>query len=152
MLRRILAVVAFLMLPVAVSAHGLDMELKVADRTVTVTLTWALDQQHWKPPPPAPVESLPSTRRMYSPGALKVAFPIGEKRKPGAAPKQITEFIERAAKVLRVEIVQQGLRGERGCVERLALRDKRDHLLDRVAAANQRLDLALLERTHHSDR
>jgi arylsulfatase A-like enzyme len=31
---------------------------------LTVTLTCAFDQQHWKPPPPGPVLSLPSTRRM----------------------------------------------------------------------------------------
>ena len=30
----------------------------------TVTATYAFDQQHWKPPPPTPVLSLPSTRRM----------------------------------------------------------------------------------------
>ncbi len=29
-----------------------------------LTATWAFDQQHWKPPPPCPVESLPSMRRM----------------------------------------------------------------------------------------
>src|SRR6266487_1387074 len=40
---------------------------------LTLTATCALVQQHWNPPPPSPVESLPCTRRMYSPGALKVA-------------------------------------------------------------------------------
>src|SRR5262249_54544785 len=40
----------------------------------TVTLTCSVDQQHWNPPPPAPVESLLSSRRMYSPGALNVAL------------------------------------------------------------------------------
>jgi len=44
MLRRVLAVVAFLMLPVVASAHGLDMVLKVADGTVTVTLIYADDE------------------------------------------------------------------------------------------------------------
>lgn len=40
MLRRMLAVLAFLMFQAVVSAHGLDMTLKVADRTVTVTLVF----------------------------------------------------------------------------------------------------------------
>src|SRR3954452_3472296 len=39
-----------------------------------VTPTCAFDQQHWKPPPPTPVLSLPSTRKMSSPGALNVAL------------------------------------------------------------------------------
>ncbi len=42
----------------------------------TLTATCALVQQHWKPPPPSPVESLPCTRRMYSPGALNVAVVV----------------------------------------------------------------------------
>src|SRR5437773_2688532 len=40
----------------------------------TVTATCAVDQQHWNPPPPAPVESFASTRRVESPGALNVAL------------------------------------------------------------------------------
>lgn len=44
MFRRMLAVVAFVMLPVVASAHGLDMVLKVADRTVTVTLLFDDDE------------------------------------------------------------------------------------------------------------
>src|SRR6266542_2534807 len=40
---------------------------------LTLTAMCALVQQHWNPPPPSPVESLPCTRRTYSPGALKVA-------------------------------------------------------------------------------
>jgi hypothetical protein len=42
----------------------------------TVTLTCALAQQHWNPPPPDPIESLPSSRRRYSPGVLKVAVAV----------------------------------------------------------------------------
>src|SRR5262245_8570467 len=42
----------------------------------TLTATCALVQQHWKPPPPSPVESLPWTRRIYSPGALNVAVVV----------------------------------------------------------------------------
>ena len=38
---------------------------------MTVTPTWTLVQQHWKPPPPSPVASLACSRRMYSPGAAK---------------------------------------------------------------------------------
>src|SRR5579863_10325119 len=40
---------------------------------LTTTLTWALVQQHWNPPPPSPDQSLPATRRTYSPGSLKAA-------------------------------------------------------------------------------
>src|SRR6185436_11857609 len=36
-------------------------------------LIYAVVQQHWKPPPPTPDESLPSTRMRYSPGSEKVA-------------------------------------------------------------------------------
>src|SRR6187455_1001787 len=36
-------------------------------------LMYAVVQQHWKPPPPTPDESLPSMRMMYSPGSEKVA-------------------------------------------------------------------------------
>src|SRR5206468_3556702 len=39
----------------------------------TETATCTFVQQHWKPPPPSPVESFPWTRRTYSPGALNVA-------------------------------------------------------------------------------
>src|SRR5581483_3185479 len=39
----------------------------------TLTLTWALLQQHWKPRPPSPDQSLACTRRMYSPFSLNVA-------------------------------------------------------------------------------
>src|SRR4029078_2965425 len=38
-----------------------------------VTLTWALVQQHWKPPPPSPDSSFACTLNMYSPAALNVA-------------------------------------------------------------------------------
>src|SRR5262245_15369015 len=40
---------------------------------ITVTLTWTLVQQHWKPPPPSPLASLDWARKMYSPGALNFA-------------------------------------------------------------------------------
>src|SRR5215470_14740566 len=40
---------------------------------LTVTLTCALVQQHWKPRPPSPDQSLAVTSRIYSPGSLKVA-------------------------------------------------------------------------------
>src|ERR1017187_1332688 len=39
----------------------------------TETFTWAFDQQHWKPRPPSPDQSLATTRSTYSPGSLKVA-------------------------------------------------------------------------------
>src|SRR2546429_2560227 len=45
-------------------------------RGVTLTLTWTLVQQHWKPPPPSPVESFACIRRMYSPGAANVALVV----------------------------------------------------------------------------
>ena len=38
-----------------------------------VTLTCALVQQHWNPPPPSPERSLTCARTMYSPGAENVA-------------------------------------------------------------------------------
>src|SRR5215470_3891170 len=38
-----------------------------------VTLTWALVQQHWNPPPPSPDSSFACTLTMYSPAALNVA-------------------------------------------------------------------------------
>src|SRR5215471_15471845 len=51
-----------------------------ADSDFTETLTMALVQQHWKPRPPSPDQSLATTRKMYSPGSLKVAdvraFPV----------------------------------------------------------------------------
>src|ERR1043166_1526008 len=37
------------------------------------TFTCAFDQQHWKPRPPSPVQSLASTFSTYSPGSLNVA-------------------------------------------------------------------------------
>ena len=40
----------------------------------TETLKNTVVHQHWKPPPPIPDESLPSTRIMYSPGSENVAF------------------------------------------------------------------------------
>src|SRR5579862_4689631 len=48
----------------------------VAAPEVTVTLTWTLVQQHWKPPPPSPVESFACMRRMYSPAVANVAFAV----------------------------------------------------------------------------
>src|SRR5215469_12923699 len=39
----------------------------------TDTFTCAFDQQHWKPRPPSPDQSLATTRNTYSPGSLKVA-------------------------------------------------------------------------------
>src|SRR5215468_8035131 len=41
---------------------------------LTVTFTCALVQQHWKPRPPSPDQSLAVTSRMYSPGSLNVAL------------------------------------------------------------------------------
>src|SRR5262245_21213609 len=42
----------------------------------TVTPICRLVQQHWSPPPPAPVESFPSMRSTYSPGAENVALTV----------------------------------------------------------------------------
>src|SRR5438128_6111638 len=43
---------------------------------LTLTLTWTFVQQHWKPPPPSPDESLACRRRRYSPGVVKVAVVV----------------------------------------------------------------------------
>src|ERR1700730_13648286 len=47
---------------------------------LTETFTCAVDQQHWKPRPPSPVQSLAVTCNTYSPGSLNVAvvdaFPL----------------------------------------------------------------------------
>jgi hypothetical protein len=48
----------------------------ISFRAFTLTATCAVDQQHWNPPPPMPVESLLSSRRTYSPGALNVALVV----------------------------------------------------------------------------
>src|SRR5215472_6287698 len=46
----------------------------------TRTFICAFDQQHWKPRPPSPDQSLATKRKVYSPASLKVAevcaFPV----------------------------------------------------------------------------
>src|SRR6185436_8397284 len=51
-------------------------EVKAAPSQFTVTLTCTFVQQHWKPPPPSPDESLACRRRIYSPAVLKVAIVV----------------------------------------------------------------------------
>src|SRR5262245_42787275 len=48
----------------------------VARAGVTVTFRIPLVQQHWKPPPPSPDESLATTRSQYSPGSENVAVVV----------------------------------------------------------------------------
>src|SRR5947199_333187 len=43
---------------------------------VTLTLTWTFVQQHWKPPPPSPDESLACRRRTYSPGVVNMTVVV----------------------------------------------------------------------------
>src|SRR5207249_10518699 len=43
---------------------------------VTLTFTYAFDQQHWNPPPPSPVESFTCTRSVYSPAVPNVALVV----------------------------------------------------------------------------
>src|SRR5947207_4884788 len=61
---------------VSLSNHAAFARFAFVVVYLTVALTWALVQQHWKPPPPSPDMSFACARRMYSPGAVKVAVVV----------------------------------------------------------------------------